>query len=102
LALRLPPQTARTSASTLAQAFHFPVEISRRARWYSKSEEESSWRDEGEVMCIRGRSGAWVVNGAFESSKLEIRLRRERAEIYSDWDGDDKVWHLDNAALSVS
>ena len=36
----------------------------------------------------------WVVNEAFESSKLGIRLRRERAEIYSDWDADDKVWRV--------
>lgn len=36
-----------------------------------------------------------------ESSKLGIRLRTERAEIYSDWDGDDKVWHLNDAALDV-
>jgi len=43
----------------------------------------------------------WAVRRAFESSKLGIRLRTERAEIYSDWDGDDKVWHLNDTALDV-
>ena len=45
---------------------------------------------------------SWVtLNGAVELSKFGRPLTHEDAEIYSYWDGDDKVWHLNGAALKV-
>jgi len=45
---------------------------------------------------------SWAaLNGAVELSKFGRPLRHEDAEIYSYWDGDDKVWHLNDVALKV-
>ena len=70
-------------------------------RWHRIRLGGSAFEAAAEQDNFLRRMNDWAVRRAFESSKLGIRLRTERAEIYSDWDGDDKVWHLNDTALDV-
>jgi len=43
----------------------------------------------------------WIEKRSAALSQLGVSLRTEQAEIYSEWDGDEKVWHLNDVALNV-
>jgi len=47
------------------------------------------------------KMSSWAMNHAVELSRIGAPLKQERAEIYSHWESDDKVWHLNDAALKL-
>ena len=47
------------------------------------------------------RISDWIEKRSAALSQLGVSVRTEQAEIHSEWDGDEKVWHLNDVALNV-
>ncbi len=43
----------------------------------------------------------WILQRAMAVANTGVPMKKSEAEIFSHWDGDDKVWHLNDTALTV-
>ncbi len=44
---------------------------------------------------------SWILQRAFKLATSGLALKQSQAEIFTHWEGDDKVWHLNDTALTV-
>jgi hypothetical protein len=47
------------------------------------------------------KMSAWVLDRAVQLSRQGVPLKKNHAEVYTKWDGDDRVWHLNDTGLQV-
>jgi hypothetical protein len=47
------------------------------------------------------KMSAWVLDRAVGLSRQGVPLKKNQAEVYTKWDGDDRVWHLNDTALQA-
>jgi hypothetical protein len=64
-------------------------------RWHRIRLGGGAFESASEQQYFVNRISDWIEKRSAALSQLGVSLRTEQAEIYSEWDGDEKVWLAD-------